>query len=143
MKPSTIRRLVLCWSRGVVERVRLAMGRRWCRSQTFLLKQRNWTEVVVNIAPVFDITPWSPHYAALYAEVAVDIQPHFCFRGRPRGLFCGSPGWLSDASVSTTICSPRSKPDPPRLSLTPRCARSRASNSSISSFAMSQQVFRY
>jgi hypothetical protein len=30
-----------------------------CKSQTFLLERRNWTEVVVNIAPVFDITPWS------------------------------------------------------------------------------------
>jgi hypothetical protein len=39
--------------------VRLALGGRGCRSQTFLLKRRNWTEVVVNIAPVFDITPSS------------------------------------------------------------------------------------
>jgi hypothetical protein len=41
----------------VVDRVRLALGGRGCRSQTFLLKGRNWTEVVVNIAPVFDIIP--------------------------------------------------------------------------------------
>jgi hypothetical protein len=72
-----------------------------------------------------------PRYATIYAEVAVDIQPHFCFQGRPCGLFCG---WLPDASVSTAVYSPRSKPNPPRLFLTPRYTQGQASNSSISSF---------
>jgi hypothetical protein len=37
--------------------VKLVLGGR--RSQTFLLERRNWTEVVVNDAAVFDIPPWS------------------------------------------------------------------------------------
>jgi hypothetical protein len=35
--------------------VRLALGER--KSQAFLLKQRKWTEVLVNKVVVFDITP--------------------------------------------------------------------------------------
>jgi hypothetical protein len=41
----------------MVARVKLALGGR--RSQTFQLEQRNWTEVIVNKALVFDIPPWS------------------------------------------------------------------------------------
>jgi len=39
----------------VVLRVKLALGER--RSQAFLLKQRKWTEVLINKAVVFDIIP--------------------------------------------------------------------------------------
>jgi hypothetical protein len=37
--------------------MRVRLGERGRRGQTFLLEQRNWAEVVVDIAPVFDILP--------------------------------------------------------------------------------------
>jgi hypothetical protein len=37
--------------------VRARLGQRGRRSQTFLLERRNWAEVVVDIALVFDIPP--------------------------------------------------------------------------------------
>jgi hypothetical protein len=37
--------------------VRVRLG--WRRSQTFMLERRNWAEVVVDIALVFDVIPSS------------------------------------------------------------------------------------
>jgi hypothetical protein len=37
--------------------MRVRLGERGRRSQTFLLKRRDGAEVVVNIAPVFDVPP--------------------------------------------------------------------------------------
>jgi hypothetical protein len=47
---------VVRWPKGVVSRVRLALGER--RSQAFLLQQRKRTKVLVNKAVVFDIIPY-------------------------------------------------------------------------------------
>jgi hypothetical protein len=41
----------------MVARVRLVLGERGRRSQAVLLERRNWTEVLVNKALIFDITP--------------------------------------------------------------------------------------
>jgi hypothetical protein len=56
----------------MVVRVRLALGGRGRRSQTFLLKRRNWAEVIVNIALVFDIIPWS--FARLGEGVSAGVD---------------------------------------------------------------------
>jgi hypothetical protein len=66
-------------------------------------------------------------------EMDVDGQAHGCFRDLPRGLFCGAA--LLGASTTAIARPPSFKPGSPHSFLDLSCTRSRASNSSISSFA--------
>jgi hypothetical protein len=63
---------------GMVVRVRL--GQRWRRTQPFLLERRNWAEVVVDIALIFDIPP------RLFAQLGGGISAGVDRDGNGSGL---------------------------------------------------------